>query len=68
MSEKNGFLCLVSGVLGLLLLGVGIQTPGANAAQEQDSFAGKTIRIIVPYATSGAFHRLARFLETYINE
>jgi hypothetical protein len=36
MSEKNRFLCLASGVVGLLLLGVGIQTPGANAAQEKD--------------------------------
>jgi hypothetical protein len=37
MSEKSKFLCLASGVLGLLRLGVVIQTPGANAAEEQDS-------------------------------
>jgi tripartite-type tricarboxylate transporter receptor subunit TctC len=62
MKEKNRFVCLALGPLGLLLLGVGIQTPAANAAQEQDSFAGRTIRIIVPYAPGGAFDRLARFV------
>ena len=65
MSEKTRFLCLTSGVLGLLLE-LGIQTPRANAAQEQDFFAGKTVRIIVPYATGGAFDRLARFVGTRI--
>jgi tripartite-type tricarboxylate transporter receptor subunit TctC len=62
MREWNRFVCLALGLLVLLLLGVGIQTPAANAAQEQDSFAGRTIRIIVPYATGGAFDRLARFV------
>ena len=62
MREKSSFLCLASRVLGLLFLGVVIQTPGANAAQEQDSFAGRTVRIIVPYATGGDFDRLARFV------
>jgi hypothetical protein len=59
MSEKNRFLCLALAVVGLLLLGVGIQTPRANAAQEKDSLAGRTLRIIVPYAPGGAFDRLA---------
>ena len=65
MSEKTRFLCLASGVL-VLLSEVGIQTPRANAAQEQDFFVGKTVRIIVPYATGGAFDRLARFVGTRI--
>jgi tripartite-type tricarboxylate transporter receptor subunit TctC len=68
MSEKNRFLCLALGVVGLLLLGVGIQTPGANAAQEKDSLAGKTLRIIVPYAPGGAFDRLARFVGLRIGD
>src|SRR5262245_9653176 len=62
MRERNRFAYLALRLLGLFLLGVGIPTPAANAAQEQDSFAGRTIRIIVPYATSGAFDRLARFV------
>jgi tripartite-type tricarboxylate transporter receptor subunit TctC len=62
MRKRDRFACLALGLLGLLLSRVAIQTPAANAAQEQDSFAGKTIRIIVPYATGGAFDRLARFI------
>jgi tripartite-type tricarboxylate transporter receptor subunit TctC len=62
MRERTRFACLALGLLGLLLLAVGIQSPAANAAQEQDSFAGRTIRIIVPYATGGAYDRLARFV------
>ena len=62
MREKNRFVSLALGLLGLVLSEVGIQTQAANTAQEQDSFAGRTIRIIVPYATGGAFDRLARFV------
>jgi tripartite-type tricarboxylate transporter receptor subunit TctC len=68
MSEMNRFLCLALGVVGLLLLGEVIQTPGANAAQEKDSFSGRTLRIIVPYAPGGAFDRLARFVGLRIGD
>lgn len=62
MREKNRFVSFALGLLGLFFLEVGIQTPWLNAAQEQDSFAWRTMRIIVPYATGGAFDRLARFV------
>ncbi len=62
MRKKNRFLSPKLGLLGLFLLVVDIQTPAANGAQEQESFAGRTIRIIVPYAPGGAFDRLARFI------
>jgi tripartite-type tricarboxylate transporter receptor subunit TctC len=45
-----------------------VRTAGKAAAAEADFFSGKTLRIVVPYTTGGAYDRLARAVASHIQD
>lgn len=45
-----------------------VQSPADGGAAEPDFFSGKTLRIVVPYTTGGAYDRLARAIANYLHD